>query len=230
MPLTQNGKIASFDVDAQKGFTPLCPQELPVAGGHENVGELNFMASLAQIRVGSKDAHSRSAQWIPQGGAAPMSLIEGDGELDIRWPAHCVVGERGYESLDGLPAEMDYDYFVYKGVSADLHPYGACYHNRKGTPRSTGAIEFLKQNDVATVLVGGLATDYCVKETAQQLAGAGFQVILFLPACRGIANDLAPALDAMRASGVVVAESRSDLQAILAPNSPSQTRKAAPRA
>ena len=25
-------KIASFDVDAQKGFTPLCPDELPVAG------------------------------------------------------------------------------------------------------------------------------------------------------------------------------------------------------
>jgi len=26
-------KIASFDVDAQKGFTPICPDELPVTGG-----------------------------------------------------------------------------------------------------------------------------------------------------------------------------------------------------
>ena len=26
-------KIASFDVDAQKGFTPLCPNELPVPEG-----------------------------------------------------------------------------------------------------------------------------------------------------------------------------------------------------
>ena len=27
--------IASFDVDAQKSFTPLCPNELPVAGGDQ---------------------------------------------------------------------------------------------------------------------------------------------------------------------------------------------------
>ena len=27
--------IASFDVDPQRGFTPLCPKELPIVGGDE---------------------------------------------------------------------------------------------------------------------------------------------------------------------------------------------------
>ncbi|ENO0239376.1 nicotinamidase, partial [Listeria monocytogenes] len=48
-------KIAAFDIDAQKGFTPLCPDELPVSGGDKIVPELNFMASLASLRIGSKD-------------------------------------------------------------------------------------------------------------------------------------------------------------------------------
>ncbi len=36
------------------------------------------------------------------------------------------------------------------------------------------------------VIVGGLALDYCVKTTARQLRQAGFQVLLYLPACRAL--------------------------------------------
>ena len=56
-------KIASFDVDAQKGFTPLCPDELPVPGGDEIAAHLNLLARRATLRIGSKDAHSPSAPW-----------------------------------------------------------------------------------------------------------------------------------------------------------------------
>ncbi len=51
------GIIASLDIDAQKGFTPLCPNELPVAGGDTIVAALNAQAALATLRAGSKDAH-----------------------------------------------------------------------------------------------------------------------------------------------------------------------------
>ncbi|MBL0949971.1 MAG: nicotinamidase, partial [Pseudomonas sp.] len=57
-------KIASFDVDAQKGFTPLCPNELPVPEGDVIVPALNQLAERAQLRVGSKDAHSPQAAWV----------------------------------------------------------------------------------------------------------------------------------------------------------------------
>ena len=42
-------KIASFDVDAQKGFTPLCPNELPVPEGDAIVPALNQLAARAQF-------------------------------------------------------------------------------------------------------------------------------------------------------------------------------------
>ncbi|MFP3345802.1 isochorismatase family protein, partial [Halomonas sp. SIMBA_159] len=43
---------------------------------------------------------------------------------------------------------------------------------------------------VTTVIIGGLATDYCVKTTALQLqATKSFKVIVNLSACRGISPD-----------------------------------------
>jgi len=165
---------ASFDVDVQNGFTELCPRELPVKGGHRVVGPLNEQAKLCGIRVGSKDAHSDQADFV--------------GEI---WPRHCEVGTFGFELVDGLPKPDDYDYFVWKGVEKHLHPYGACYHNEdwETRKRSTGVIEFLKSKGIKTVIVGGLATDYCVATTALQLRDAGFEVIVNLAACRGIAQD-----------------------------------------
>jgi nicotinamidase/pyrazinamidase len=60
-------------------------------------------------------------------------------------------------------------------------------------------------NGIETVIVGGLATDYCVKTTAIQLRQAGFQVIVNLSACRGIAVDTVDgAIKEMKQMGIVV--------------------------
>lgn len=179
-------KIASFDVDAQKGFTPLCPDDLPVKGGDEIVDELNAQGELADYRVGSKDCHPPNPLWLADATHPVFSPVVGGGlNVDIHWPSHCVVGTKGNELLDGLPKVADYDYFVFKGIEPDLHPYGACYHDIE-EKMSTGVIEWLKDKDVKTVIVGGLALDYCVKTTAVQLANAGFHVIINLSACRAV--------------------------------------------
>ena len=208
-------KIASFDVDAQKGFTPLCPNELPVPEGDAIVPALNQLAARAQLRIGSKDAHSPQAAWVVpehEQMLQPLPLAN----ADLTWVSHCVPGTPGFELLDGLPAPLDYDYFVWKGVEPDLHPYGACYHDL-AEKRSTGVIEFLRQNGVDLVLVGGLALDYCVKTTALQLRRAGFEVIVHLPACRAIASETAEtACLAMREQGVTLAASLEQLDSVLA--------------
>ena len=207
-------KIASFDVDAQKGFTPLCPDELPVPGGDAIAPALNQLAERASLRLGSKDAHSPQAAWVAPTHAEmlqPLPLAN----ADLSWVSHCVPGTPGFELLDGLPAPLDYDYFVWKGVEPDLHPYGACYHDL-AEKRSTGAIEFLRHNGVQRVLVGGLALDYCVKTTALQLRRAGFAVDVFLPACRAIAVDTADsACVEMRAAGIALRASLDELDAAL---------------
>ncbi|MFP2769630.1 isochorismatase family protein [Oceanisphaera sp. KMM 10153] len=187
MKLPAKNRVASLDVDAQYTFTPVCPDELPVPGGDTIAGELNQQATLAAWRLGSKDAHSPQALWVSSDQHPPLSPIAG-ANMDIRWPRHAVPGTRGFELLDGLPRPADYDFFVWKGVEPDMHPYGACYHDLAEN-MSTGMIEYLRDREVSTVLVGGLATDYCVRHTVLQLLDAGFSVVVNRSAIRGVADE-----------------------------------------
>ncbi len=203
---------ASFDVDPQNGFTPVCPNELPVPGGTDIVGPLNAQATYARLRVVSKDAHPATAIWAVGDKGAPFSEVEGE-NVDIRWQMHCVPGTKGFELIDGLPAITEYDFTVFKGVEPDMHPYGACYHDLNDQI-STGVIEYLKQNDINTVICGGLATDYCVKLTALQLQKAGFKVIVNMEACRGIAEDtIKIAKEELINAGVTIVNATSELEA-----------------
>lgn len=203
---------ASFDVDPQNGFTPLCPNELPVNEGHLIADELNLNATFARIRVGSKDAHPANPFWKSTEEKPTFTPVEGEHRnLDIHWTLHCVVGTYGFELLDKLPDVQDYDFFVYKGLEKNMHPYGACYHDLENK-MSTGVIEFLKVQNIETVIVGGLATDYCVANTALQLADAGFQVIVNLKSCRGIAEEtINSAIATMQNKGIIIVESLESL-------------------
>jgi nicotinamidase/pyrazinamidase len=181
----------SFDCDCQKGFTPLCPDELPVPDGHLIVEELNKNATHTKYRLGSKDLHPYNALWETTDstliGKPLPATFDPPKNVDLYWPRHCVIGTYGCELLDGLPAEVEYDFFAYKGVNPDSHPYGACYHDLQNK-QSTGLIEWLKYNNVNTVLLGGLALDFCVKTTAIQLRRAKFSVIINLASTKAISE------------------------------------------
>ena len=207
--------IVSIDVDAQKTFTPLCPQELPVFGGDEIADELNAQAALADLRVRTKDAHSPAAKWLVDN---PNNMLKPTGlpNADITWVAHAIVGSKGFDLLDGLPDCTDYDYCVWKGVDPQLHPYGACFHDIE-EKLSTGLLEWLHSKDVTTIIVGGLATDYCVNITVLQLLKNGaWQVLVNEAACRGIAADtVAAAWHEMRQQGAVVLADAAAIQRYL---------------
>ncbi|MFO7197084.1 isochorismatase family protein, partial [Enterococcus faecium] len=53
---------------------------------------------------------------------------------------------------------------------------------------STGVLEYLREQKVDLVLVGGLAFDFCVKTTVIQLSRAGFSVLVYLPATRALSE------------------------------------------
>lgn len=73
MNLPEKKYIASFDIDAQNTFTPVCPDELAVAEGDMIADELNAQAKFASLRIASRDAHSMSALWISDAEHAPLS-------------------------------------------------------------------------------------------------------------------------------------------------------------
>ncbi|OSI12804.1 nicotinamidase [Neisseria canis] len=210
--------IVSIDVDAQKTFTPLCPQELPVAEGDKIADELNAQAALADLRVMTKDAHSPAARWLVDN-SVDMLKPTGLKNADLTWVAHAMVGTEGFELLDGLPDLSGYDYCVWKGVDPQLHPYGACFHDIEER-LSTGLIEWLALKNAQTVIVGGLATDYCVKTTVLQLLKGGkWRVIVNEAACRGIAPEtIEAAWQEMRAQGAVVLENAEAVEKYLKSN------------
>lgn len=204
-------KIASINVDPQKSFTPLCPDELPVPDGHNIVRALLAQNALAEVILGSSDAHSPHALFRVEQTNEQFKPLDYE-NTDCTFKMHCVPGTPGFELLDGLPKPTDYDFFVWKGVSPDLHPYGACYHDLKET-LSTGLIEFLRCANVTDIIVGGLATDFCVATTAKQLQSSGFfNVIVNLDACRGISPDgVAQQIVEMTEMGILIAEDLSQV-------------------
>lgn len=203
-------QIASFDIDAQYSFTPVCPDELPVPNGEDIVAQLNEQAKFAQFRLGSKEGHSAHAHWVATKDNPVLSKIEAL-NMDVRWPKHCIPGTKGFETLQGLPHPQDYHFFVWKGIEPDMHPYGSCYHDLNER-LSTGVIEFLRQKDIIRVIVGGLATDYCVKITVLQLLHAGFEVVVNLGACRGLSPlTIKEAINEMKGHGAFIIQSAQEL-------------------
>lgn len=204
---------ASFDVDPQRGFTPLCPDELPVIEGDLIADELNAQAQFACCRLVSKDCHPAQAPWIANSADEIMSPVSGEyPNLDIKWPAHCVTGTEGNRLIPGLPDEGDYDLLVTKGSDPLKHPYGACYQDLAES-ESTGVIEWLHQHNIKTVIVGGLATDYCVKTTVLQLCRAGFEVIVNRGACRGVDSESTQtACTEMRSAGAQLISDSAELE------------------
>jgi len=180
-------KTASIDIDAQNGFTFNCPGELPVEGGNEIVEQANMSATKASKRYASKDAHPSNGEWTATEKDPQFSVV-GLPNVDIRWNQHCVVGTYGFELLDGLPKMSEYDFFVYKGAEKDLHPYSPCYHDLAKTI-STGLIEKAKYDGIETVILNGLALNYCLGEGAIDFNNAGFNVIINLGATRGIGTE-----------------------------------------
>ncbi|MCJ7634347.1 nicotinamidase [Candidatus Bathyarchaeota archaeon] len=93
------------------------------------------------------------------------------------WPPHCIQGSTG--------AEFHPDLKLPEGVKIISHssdPLKESYSGFDGTLLG----EELKREDVKRVFVGGLATDYCVKNTVLDALKLGFEVVLLTDAIRGI--------------------------------------------
>lgn len=180
---------ASFDVDSQTGFTPLHPEQLPVPDGHTIGNALNEQAKYARLRIMSKDAHPPHPIWLASNKTPQFTKIENEKNVDLYWKMHCCVGLPGFELLPELPHPSEYNFLIYKGVENDMHPYTACYHDQE-KKISTGVIEYLSSQKIKTILIGGLALDYCVKDTAIDLINVGFRVIINISATKAINDKL----------------------------------------
>jgi len=173
-------------VDYQNDFTP--PDgALAVPGGDAIAGRINEL-----IRSGEHDLVIATRDWHPPDHG---SFTEQGGT----WPVHCVADTNGAELHPELDVEA-VDVVLDKGQ--DRHTDG--YSGFDGTPLA----ELLRERGVDRITLAGLATDYCVKQTALEGLQEGFTVIVDTTAVRGVdvqPGDSERALEEMRAAGATLA-------------------------
>jgi nicotinamidase/pyrazinamidase len=167
-------KDALVIVDVQNDFCP--GGALAVARGDEVVEPLNRLIerfSRAGLPIfATRDWHpERTSHFRDYGGV---------------WPAHCVQGTKGAEFHADLKLNENV-VTLSKGMAADEDSYsGFQAVDQNGTPLA----ELLRRAGVERIFVGGLATDYCVKQTVLDGLKQGFQVVLLDRAMRAV--DLNP--------------------------------------
>ena len=94
-------------------------------------------------------------------------------------------------------------------IEPNLHPYSSVFHDLS-KELSTGLCEYYRKNQIVTVIIGGLALDYCVKETAIDLYNLGFRVIVNLKATRAIGDEISTITD-LTDRGIIVIRSLDEL-------------------
>ena len=116
------------------------------------------------------------------------------------WPAHCVAGTRGGEIHEKLLPFVNEDLTFDKGCDRAVEQYSGFEGvNNAGQPLG----EVLSLMDIKTVYVCGIATEYCVRSTCEDLLKAGFKVQL-LKDCLAYVNEEGhrKALEEMAAEGI----------------------------
>ncbi|MDV3278670.1 MAG: nicotinamidase [Nitrososphaerales archaeon] len=173
-------------VDVQRDFCP--GGALGVKGGDDVVKSLNRVIS-AFHDAGLPVFLTRD--WHP---ANHCSFIEQGGT----WAPHCVAGTPG--------AEFHPDLVVPKGsvvVSKATAPDSEAYSGFQGTDLEAE----LRRLGVTDLIIGGLATDYCVKQTCLDGLARGFKVEVMTDCVRGVnlrPGDSASALRSMTAKGATL--------------------------
>jgi nicotinamidase/pyrazinamidase len=121
------------------------------------------------------------------------------------WPAHCVVGTPGADFHPNLATDRVEAVFR-KGEHA------AAYSGFEGhTDAGAGLADWLRERSVTSVDVVGIATDFCVRATALDAVGAGFQTTVLLDLTAGVSpGTTQAALQEFRTASVATSGSVPD--------------------
>jgi nicotinamidase/pyrazinamidase len=173
-------------IDFQNDFTSGGALEVP--GGDEIAEPVKRLAKEFDHVFATRDWHPPDhASFETEGGP---------------WPVHCVQGTHGAE-LHPVMADIGVDAIVDVGVERHDQGYS-------GFEKSKLA-DLLRERDVDEVAVVGLATDYCVRASAIDACGEGFDTTVVTDAIRAVEvnpGDGERAIEDMKEAGAKLATSR----------------------
>lgn len=185
------GNVAVVIVDVQGDFTTAKKGSLAVADSDE--------AYLEQVNQATRELKATglpvyaTQDWHPadhmsfaanQAGKKPFEAIKlADGRTQVLWPTHCVQNSEGAKIL--VPPGL-INAVVQKGKDSKYDSYSG-FKDDGGAKTEMDAL--LKKAGVKTLVVYGIATDYCVKATVIDGLKAGYNVVVVQDLCRGVAPD-----------------------------------------
>jgi len=171
-------ETALIVVDAQNDFAD--PKgSLYVPGGEEAVEAMNEEIRRAKA-AGSLVVYT--LDWHPE--TTPHFQKDGG-----TWPVHCVHDTWGAELYPGL--EVVDGPMVKKGTGGEDGYSGfSMRHAQTGEHVPTELEDILREKGIKKVVVVGLATDYCVRDTVLDAIRLGFDATVIRAGIRAV--DLAP--------------------------------------
>lgn len=167
-------------VDVQNDFCP--GGALPVAGGDAIIPVINAWMPCFSTVVASRDWH-------------PVRSVHFE-----KWPPHCIAGTFGAQFRAGLDTDR-FSLVLDKGTGDADDGYSAFEATSEDFER------WLREQEVHTLYVCGLATDYCVLQTVLDARRLGFDVKVLRDAVAAVevrAGDGERALQEMQAAGAVL--------------------------
>lgn len=181
-------KAALLIIDVQNDFCP--GGALPIHNGDRVIGPINrainhFCAAGLPV-MASRDWHMPNSKHFREFGGS--------------WPVHCVQGTEGAAFHPALRLPEG-SVVVSKGINAEVDGYSA-FEGLSNDGRTLA--ELLSELKVRRLVIGGLATDYCVLCTTREALRSGFKVTVLTDAVAGVdivPNESACALEAMEKAG-----------------------------
>jgi nicotinamidase/pyrazinamidase len=214
-------------IDVQNDFCPAYTSvlgvqhgdgALAVSGGGEVIPPLNALARSLTAKGGRAAA---TQDWHPAGHISFASSHNNKNPGDIidtalvkgqvLWPDHCVQGTWGaafHDELDLKPVSL----IIRKGFRPELDSYSAFFENDQKT--RTGLNGWIADLGIKTVILGGLATDYCVFFSAMDCKNSGYNTIIASDAIRGVGipdGSVEKAMSVMKDAGIIFASSQEIL-------------------
>ncbi|OJZ74732.1 nicotinamidase [Mycobacterium paraffinicum] len=174
-------------VDVQNDFCE--GGSLPVPGGAAVAAAINDYLSGEpgyQHVVATQDFHVR-----------PGDHFSDRPDYSSTWPPHCIAGSPGADFRPDLDTSRIEAVFR-KGA------YAAAYSGFEGVDQNgTPLLDWLRRHGVDQVDVAGIATDQCVRATAEDAARAGLSTRVLVDLTAAVAADsAAQALAQLRSAGV----------------------------
>ncbi len=180
MVIKLDRSCALIIVDMQNDFMP--SGTLPVPDSDKIIPVLNMYIEIFASRrlpiFATRDWHPPDHKSFKQRGGV--------------WPMHCVRDTKGAEFHPDLKIPRSAT-VISKATDADREAYSGFAHTDLATK--------LEHDGIRHVLIGGVATDYCVKNTALDAVRLGFDAVVLEDAVKGIGNST-DAIREMERSGV----------------------------